>query len=159
MFWGRFKGDFQGVSRMFQKSFKGVSRKIYGSFESPLKVFRGSFKDDLRKIQGWQRKWKLCFMKISKKVSRVFQESFDEVFFCNFVVAWISLQLPKQKEGLFIAESFSSLKINRIQYPWSQRVNKGSNTPGQKGLTNRKFQKAPCTATLGLEFWYNTDLF
>ena len=38
---------------------------------------------------------------VSKKVSRVFHECFNEVLLCNFVVAWISLQLPEQKEGLF----------------------------------------------------------
>ena len=30
----------------------------------------------------------------------VFQEWFNEVLFCNFVFAWISSQLPEQKEGL-----------------------------------------------------------
>ena len=28
-------------------------------------------------------------------------EVFREIVFCDFVVAWQSLQLPKQKEGLF----------------------------------------------------------
>ena len=50
-----------------------------------------------------------------KKVSRVFQEYFNEVLFWNFVVAWISsqLQLPEQKEGLL--KNFSlylALSIN-----------------------------------------------
>ena len=40
--------------------------------------------------------------KFPKKVSRVFQECFKEVLFCNFVLSWISLQLPEQKEGLFL---------------------------------------------------------
>ena len=31
----------------------------------------------------------------------MFQECFNEFLFCNFVVAWHSLQLPKLKEGLF----------------------------------------------------------
>ena len=31
----------------------------------------------------------------------MFQEVFIEVLFCNFVVAWISSQLLRQKEGLF----------------------------------------------------------
>ena len=43
----------------------------------------------------------MYFKKISEKVSRVFQKSFNEVLFCNFVVAWISSQLPKQKVVLF----------------------------------------------------------
>ena len=37
-------------------------------------------------------------------MSRVFQECFNEVLFCNFIVAWISSQLPEQKEGLFTCE-------------------------------------------------------
>ena len=36
-----------------------------------------------------------------KEVSRVFQECFNEVLFCNFVLALISSQLLEQKEGLF----------------------------------------------------------
>ena len=39
--------------------------------------------------------------KFQLKVSRVFQKCFKEVFFCNFVLACISSQLPEQKEGLF----------------------------------------------------------
>ena len=31
----------------------------------------------------------------------MFQECYNGVLFCNFVVAWISSQLPEQKEGLF----------------------------------------------------------
>ena len=31
----------------------------------------------------------------------VFQECLNEALFCDFVVAWISSQLPEQKEGLF----------------------------------------------------------
>ena len=46
---------------------------------------------------GVQRKCQVCF----KKISRVFQECFNKVLFCDFVVAWISSQLPEQKEGLF----------------------------------------------------------
>ena len=44
----------------------------------------------------------MCFKKISKKISRVFLECFNEVLLCNFVFAWISSQLPEQKEGFFI---------------------------------------------------------
>ena len=32
----------------------------------------------------------------------MFQESLNEVLFCNYVVAWISSQLPEQKEGLLV---------------------------------------------------------
>ena len=31
----------------------------------------------------------------------MFQECYDEVLFCNFVLEWHSSQLPEQKEGLF----------------------------------------------------------
>ena len=41
---------------------------------------------------------------VLKKVSSVFQETFNEVLFCNFVVASIVSQLTEQKEGLFIGE-------------------------------------------------------
>ena len=50
-------------------------------------MFHGSFK---------------AVSKMFKKVSRVFQECFNEVLFCNFVLVWISSQLPEQKEGLFL---------------------------------------------------------
>ena len=38
---------------------------------------------------------------LKKKASSVFQRVFNEVLFCNFDLAWISSQLPEQKEGLF----------------------------------------------------------
>ena len=55
------------------------------------KSFSGEFKKFLRKFQG-------CFKKLSSvlqenfktKVSRVFHECFNDVLFCDFVVAWIS---------------------------------------------------------------------
>ena len=52
-------------------------------------------------FKGIKKKFKGCFKKISKKVSSVFLECFNEVLFYDFVVAWISSQLPEQKEGLF----------------------------------------------------------
>ena len=53
------------------------------------------------------KKYQECFKKISKKkVSKVFQECFNEVLFCDFVVARNSSQLPEQKEGLFDFEGF-----------------------------------------------------
>ena len=88
VFQGRLIGEwwFKGALRVSKRSSNGVSRE-----------FQGTFKDILKKYQR-------CFKKISKQVSRVFQECFIEVLFCNFVVAWISSQLPKQKEGLFYLE-------------------------------------------------------
>ena len=47
----------------------------------------------------------MSFKKISLKVSRVFQASFNEVLFCNFDVACISSQLPEQKEGLLYIDT------------------------------------------------------
>ena len=49
------------------------------------------------------------FIKSFKGVSRIFQWS----FFCNFVVAWISLQLPEQKEGLFDKNNNKNNNNNR----------------------------------------------
>ena len=40
--------------------------------------------------------------KFQVKFSRVFQECFNEVLLCNFVLAWISSQQPEQKEGFFM---------------------------------------------------------
>ena len=67
------QGNFEGV---YKRSSKGVSRE-----------FQGGFKDMLRKCQ-------VCFKKM-------FQECFNDVLLYNFVLAWISSQLPEQMEGLF----------------------------------------------------------
>ena len=40
-----------------------------------------------------------------KCVSRKFQ-NLTEVLFCNFLLSWISLQLPEQKEDLFFDQRF-----------------------------------------------------
>ena len=57
-----------------------------------------------------------------KGVSRMCQGS----FFCNFVVAWHSLQILTQKEGLFTAESFSTLETrmfaNTLRFNQDMRV-------------------------------------
>ena len=65
------------TSSQFQRCVKQVSR-----------LFEKSIKGGSRKS-------------IKKKIARVFQECFNEVLFCNFVLAWISLKLPEQKKGLF----------------------------------------------------------
>ena len=62
--------------------------KSIGCFIELSRMFQASFMN--RKFQG-----------SFKGVYRKFQRCFKEVFLCNFVVAWISLQLPKQKETLF----------------------------------------------------------
>ena len=75
---GMFLDTFKGASQVSKRSSKGVSRE-----------FQDSFKDVLRKFQGCSKK-----MSSFKGVSRMFQFRF---------VAWISSQLPKQKEGLFVS--------------------------------------------------------
>ena len=60
---------------MCQGSFKGVSRQFERHFQEVSRV-----------------------LKVNKK--RISRKCFNEVLFCNFLVAWISSQLPEQKEGL-----------------------------------------------------------
>ena len=86
------RGSFNGVSRKIEGYFNGV----LSGFQLCLKVAQWIFKGRFKVV-----KWQMNFKKISHKVSRVFQKSFHEVSFLNFVVAWISSQLPEQKEGLF----------------------------------------------------------
>ena len=74
------QGCFKGLE-------KGVSRKFQGSFKDILRVSKESIKCVSRTFQ--------------KTVSGVFLECFNEVLFCDFVSAMISLQLPEQREGLF----------------------------------------------------------
>ena len=70
-----------------------------------LKVFEGSFKEVWRMFQ---RKCLCVSRKFEKKASKVLQECFNEVLFDEFVVEWISSQLPEQKEGFFvIGQEFS----------------------------------------------------
>ena len=61
----------------------------------------------------------------------MFQECINEVLFCDFVVAWISSQLPEQKEGLLESgRRFQQLNFSKA--PWSkiqsrlQQVNWGT---------------------------------
>ena len=61
---------------------------IQGSFKGVQRGFQGSFKDVLRKFKGGL-----------KKVSSVFQENLMK-FCCAIFFAWISSQIPEQKEGL-----------------------------------------------------------
>ena len=78
----------------FQGRLKGVSRHFHSRYKEVSRVFKESVKCVLRNFK-------------KKKVSRVFQECFNEVLFCNFVLALISSQLPEQKEGLFRSKKSS----------------------------------------------------
>ena len=68
---------------MFKESIRCVSKKV-------SRVFQWSFK--------WGSR---VFKRSSMGVLGKFQRCFNDVLFCKFVVAWISSQLPEQKEGLF----------------------------------------------------------
>ena len=85
-----------------------------GYFKEILRVLKGRLRGVPRNCQGCFKGTSSQFQKRFKQVSRVFEESiecvskksnkkgcFNVVLFCNFVVAWISSQLPEQKEGLF----------------------------------------------------------
>ena len=74
---------FENVSKACSKL--NTSREFHGSFKDVLRVFKDSVKCVPIKFQ-------IKFQEFSK----MFQWSF-----CNFIVAWISSQLPEQKEGLF----------------------------------------------------------
>ena len=76
----------RGDLRVSKRSSKGVKRQ--------LRQVQRCFEEVSKKVL-------VCFKTIWKKASRVFQECFNEVLFDTFFVAWISSQLPEQKEGLF----------------------------------------------------------
>ena len=61
----------------------------------------GKFQWCLTSIILFKNSVKYVSRKFRKKQQGCFQECFNGVLLCNFVVAWISLQLPEQKEGLF----------------------------------------------------------
>ena len=86
------------VSWMLQGSFKGVSRRIVGCFENPLRVSKRSSKGVSRQFQRHFKVVSRVFKESVKCVSNKVSRCFDELLFCNFFIAWISLQ----KEDLFI---------------------------------------------------------
>ena len=92
---------------MCQESVKGVVRNIEGCFNGVLSWFQVFMKEVQRVLQGGfkglkevSRKFCVVFRKFSRLLLREFKGYFIEILFCNFVVAWHSSQLPKQKEGL-----------------------------------------------------------
>ena len=78
-----FLEDFNGDSRKIQVYLK----EVCGSFKGVL----GCFQDVLWKFPGYLTKVSSVFEKKFKNISGGFQECFNEVLFCNFVPAWISL--------------------------------------------------------------------
>ena len=93
------------------KEMAGSPRDLQGGFKGASRVSKGSsrvFKRVLRQIKKHIKEVSRVFKEMGKCVSRkftkkirVFQKLFTEVLFCDFVVAWISSQLPEQMEGLF----------------------------------------------------------
>ena len=83
---------------MIQGHLKAVQSVLKGSLKAVSKKFGGSFKESVCVFQE----------NLKKKASKVLQECFNEVLFDEFVVEWISSQLPEQKEGFFvIGQEFS----------------------------------------------------
>ena len=60
---------------------------------------KGASRVSKRSLKGVSSQFQRHF----KEVSSVFQECFNVVLLCNFV-AWISSQLPEQKEGLLFLD-------------------------------------------------------
>ena len=94
---------------MFQESFKGVVRNIEGCFNGVLSWFQVFMKEVQRVLEGSfkvlkevSRKFCVVFRKFSRQLLREFKGYFIEILICNFAVALLSLQLPEQKEGLFV---------------------------------------------------------
>ena len=82
---------------MFLKTFKGASQVSERSSKGATRKFQCSLKDILNKFQRcWKKVPSESFKKISKKSYKDVSRIFDEVLFCDFVVAQISLQPPKQ---------------------------------------------------------------
>ena len=105
-------GSFQDFFRKFSGCFKRVLRLIQGSFKVQGKLW-GDLRVSKRSSKGVKMEFGGTFKDVSmyvcsvsmfqdnlKKV-KVFQECFNEVLFDKIFVAWISSQLPEQKEGLF----------------------------------------------------------
>ena len=88
---------------MIQGYLKAVQRVLKGSLNAVSKRFGGSFKESVS-----------VFQENLKKVSKVLQEYFNEVLFDEFVVAWISSQLPEQKEGFFLKKKSILKSVSKI---------------------------------------------
>ena len=65
------QGCFMEVSRVFQENFKGISRKIKGCFNGVSSRCQGRLNEVKWMFEG------------------MFQECFNEILFCDFVVAQI----------------------------------------------------------------------
>ena len=65
------------------ESFNGVTREFKGRVSEASRMFQERLKGDLRELKGGSNKFKRCFQRILRSVSRVFQESLKE-FLCVF---------------------------------------------------------------------------
>ena len=103
-----FQGCFQEVSWKIQECLKKISMAFQKNFQGCFKeVFQCVSRVFERSSKGIPWKFKICFKGVSRKFKgcskkdfRVLQGSFNEVLFCDCVLACISSQLPEQKEGL-----------------------------------------------------------
>ena len=95
----RRNGHLRKVSKVFQGCYKDVLRELQeylkeGCYKAVSKMFKEvskAFKESTKCVSiKFQKKYQGCFMNVSMKF-----------YFCNFVLAWISSQLPEQKKGLF----------------------------------------------------------
>ena len=83
-----YQGRLKGVSGYFSVGFKGISENFKRRSKGGSREVHGNLKDVLRKFQGCLQKVLSVFQEnFKKKLSRVFQECFNEVLFCNFVAA------------------------------------------------------------------------
>ena len=102
--WRVFQWSFKWISKVFKRCSMGVWGKFQGCFKEVLRLFQERLRVVPKDIEGWFNGASRVPKRSWKGVSREFQGTFIDVLFCNFVVAWISSYLPKQKEGLSYLE-------------------------------------------------------
>ena len=69
-------------------------------------MFLDNFRGDSRELQGYLKEVSRVLESVKCVSKKMIQECFNEVLFCDFVVAWILSQLPKQKDLFFIKMLF-----------------------------------------------------
>ena len=97
--------SFKEVLRMFQERLKGVPKEFQGYLKGDQRALQGSFKCVPRLSEGSVRY-------VTRKFRNKFQECLNKVVNFNFVDAWHSSQLPKQKLGLLIHVRDKVLNLN-----------------------------------------------